>query len=141
MAKTLFVFSRKGNVPLRLENVMVYTNAGRWESMSSTYAPNTGISQLNVEGVDSEGFFREQCQVSLNIDPVLVNDNKYASDGASLLFNINGSNLHINIHKNGGMDKTDIYGSDPNAVSWTVNLGGVGSRSSITCEGRYLPPH
>ncbi|MDD1016550.1 hypothetical protein [Pseudomonas rubra] len=141
MVRTSFNFLRQGDVPLRLENVLVYTNAGRWESMSSTYAPNTGMSRLTILGPDFDATSRAKCLVELDIDPVLVNDNKYASDGASLLFNINGSNYHINIHKNGGMECTGVYGSDPGAVNWKGNLGAVGATSYITCEGRYLPPH
>ncbi|WP_338523660.1 hypothetical protein NUH87_28710 [Pseudomonas batumici] len=140
MAKTSFGFIPYGDVPLRLIDVMVYTNANRWESMSSTHAPNTGMSRLKIFNPDFDAGSEIKCWVELDIDPILVNDNKYASDGASLLFNINGSNLHINIHKNGGMECTGVYGSDPRTVNWAVKLGSVGMISQITCGGRHLVP-
>lgn len=137
MARTYFYFVREGNVPLRLRDVLVYTNADRWEPMSSSYAPNSGISHLVVVNPDFDSAPELKCVVEMDIDPVLVNENKYASDGASLLFNVNGSSLHINIHKNGSMDSTGIYGSDSHAVNWSIKqLGSVGTASIITCAGR-----
>lgn len=140
MAKTKFCFVSEGDAPLRLLDVMVYTNANRWEAMSTTYAPNTGISGLEVLCPDFDAASIVKCEVVLDIDPALVNENKYASDGASLLFNVNGSNLHIDIHKEGGMECTGVYGADPRAVSWAVKLGSVGMKSRITCGGRHLVP-
>ncbi|MGR2663049.1 hypothetical protein ACUXVY_15815, partial [Chromobacterium haemolyticum] len=67
---------------------------------------------------------------------VIVNNVPYASDGASLIFGIDGSNAHINIHKDGSMSVAGIYGATPDIVKWEYEINKVGGESTFYCKSK-----
>lgn len=135
--QTTFILSTTDNKPLHLSYVMTYGAEERWVSMSEDLPPqgleNQGIGWLKV--VNETFDTGKNCVITLAIDPVIVNKVPYASDKASLLFSVNGSNLHINIHKDGSMDTTGTYGNE--TVHFDSDLGKVGGKvSTIICKQR-----
>ncbi|CAM1340251.1 hypothetical protein [Tenacibaculum amylolyticum] len=116
-----------------ISNVMTYGVDG-WVTMNQNEPvqgmENQGIQYLNISSdkinLESNGVLHIQ------IDPKIVNQVPYASDKASLLISVNGSNLHIDIHSGGGMKSTGTYGNK--SVSFDCDFGDVGEISTITCS-------
>lgn len=47
--------------------------------------------------------------------------------------NVKHRNVHIDIHRGGGMEVTGIYGHDPEAVSWDYTVKNVGETTTFAC--------
>lgn len=126
---TFRIVSKNGE-SLSLDSVRTYgigdSWGGAWPSNSNN---NPGIQNVNVSNANFNG--EVNCIVTMDINPEYVNQVPYASDNASLLFSINGSNLHINIHKSGSMDTTGVYGSHPDAINWDANLHCISDANTI----------
>ncbi|MGC0155710.1 hypothetical protein ACPRNU_24890 [Chromobacterium vaccinii] len=131
-----FIFQSANGQPIQFGYVGVYTLNEDWEPLQvGGVSNNPGIVNLRIANPNFGAL--NNCVVTLDIDPEYVNRVPYASDGASLLFSINGSNIHINIHSDGSMDVTNVYGSNPKAIGWGYSLGTIkngGAASVFTCK-------
>jgi hypothetical protein len=126
---TFRIVSKNGE-NLSLDYVLTYGIGDSWgDAWPDTCNNNPGIQNVNVRNASFNG--EVNCIVTMDINPEYVNQVPYASDKASLLFSINGSNLHIDIHKSGGMKVTDVYGSDPKAISWNASLKSIAVVNTI----------
>lgn len=119
---------------LTISNIQVYSANNTWEELTDKVlanghgAQNAGIKSLTYKTLTIAG---NAPIIGMWIDAELVNQVPYASDNASLMFCIGGSNYHIDIQKDGNMRKTGIYGPTPNAVDWDGFLDKVGGSSSF----------
>ena len=131
---TTFKFiTKKQDETFYIDYVMTYGVDG-WATLSPNKPvqgmENQGIQYLNVSS--DEISLSSNGVLSLQIDSKIVNQVPYASDKASLLIGINGSNLHIDIHSGGGMKSVGTYGNK--SVSFDCDFGDVGDISIITCS-------
>lgn len=134
---TNFIFHSKDGQQLSLNNISVYAVDKTWQTLSDgdpKASQNSGIGNPSIQNPVFGGSLN--CLVTLQIDSVLVNNVPYASDGASLLFNVNGSNIHVCIHKDGGMKSVGVYGQDSKAVSWDADFDDVGKTTNFVCKKR-----
>ena len=138
--KTTFKFiTEKENTTFNIEHVKTYGVNG-WGEMNSNEkvqgVQNQGIECLNIISktisTDSTGVSSTNGVLNLQIDPKIVNEVPYTSDGASLLICINGNNFEIDIHKNGGMKS--VSSSSDKSVSFESHFGNVGGTSFIICS-------
>lgn len=134
--KTHFVFKTDEAESLHISYVMTYGLNKEWVELheggcthQSSYS-NPGIKNLKI--IDSVISMNKNGYLTVDIDPEVVNNVPYASDGASLLLSVNGSNLHINIHSGGGLKNTGTYGNE--SVKFDTDLKNVGETSIITCR-------
>ena len=88
---------------------------------------NQGIGWLKITNDSFD--LEKNCVVTLSIDPKIVNNVPVASDKASLLFSVNGSNLHIDIHSDGGMKSTGTFGNK--SVKFDSTFGKVGGDITV----------
>ncbi|WP_156187926.1 hypothetical protein [Chromobacterium sp. LK11] len=134
--RTTFRFVSADGRSLNLGSVLVYSVEKEWTFLPEGVGPsqNPGIGNL---AIPSRQFgSSSNCIVTLDIDPVIVNNVPYASDGASLIFGIDGSNAHINIHKDGSMGVAGIYGATPDIVKWEYEINKVGGESTFYCKSK-----
>lgn len=133
--QTTFILSTIESKGLHLSYVMTYGADENWSCMNEGLPPasleNQGIGWLKVANQTFDT--SRNCIITLLIDSQMVNKVPYASDKASLLFSVNGSNLHINIHKDGKLDQTGTYGNK--TVKFDCKFGKVGGDASeIFCS-------
>ena len=131
---TTFQFTTTDETPLHISYVMTYGADDEWLPMPENEPvqglQNQGIQYLNIA---SRTISRAQNGLlTVQIDPELVNKVPYASDKASLLLSVNGSNLHIDIHKGGGMESTGTYGNK--SVMFETKFSDVGGLTVIQCQ-------
>jgi hypothetical protein len=130
---TTFKFTTDEATALNITYVETYGADGQWRIMPEGLKPqgleNQGIGWLNTaQSIISTG---TNGVVTLKIDPEIVNNVPYASDKASLLIGVNGSNLHIDIHGGGGMKTTGTYGNK--SVEFDCDFNDVGGLTIIKC--------
>ncbi len=129
---TKFIFTTKQSEPLHITNVMTYGVDG-WEPLSVGLPPqgmeNQGIGWLDY--YSKEISETSNGALSVMIDSEIVNNVPYASDKASLLISVDGSNLHIDIHKGGGMKATGTFGNK--SVKFDCDFNDTGEVSYIEC--------
>jgi hypothetical protein len=135
---TTFVFKNTGAVNLHLSDAMVYADSNAWVSLKPDGAPpsydcNVGIGWYSV----SKPLFgpSETCTAEMRINAGVVNEVPFSSDKCSLLFRVNGSDVHLDIHANGGIAHKGIYGQDPKAVEWDCKLHKVGGANEFHLKG------
>jgi hypothetical protein len=127
---TNFVFTNTGGEGnLSVNYAMVYASSDQWVVINPDGAPpsydeNVGIGWYTL-GNSTFGPL-DHCTAQMRIDAGVVNKVPFSSDKCSLLFNVNGSNIHLDIHSNGGIAKKGIYGPNPKAVDWNCKLDKVG---------------
>ena len=114
--------------------IETYGNGNSWQVLAEGVPPsstnNPGIGNLTVTNKQLD--ISRNCVITLSIDAELVNKVPFASDKASLLFGVNGSNLHINIHKSGSMDVAGTFGNK--TVKFDCKLGHTGEINYIVCS-------
>ena len=127
--ETTFIFTNKGAENLTLNWTMVYGDSKDWVFLEPDNAPpshecNPGIGWYTL---DKSGFGpNETCTAKMRINAGVVNAVPFAPDKCSLLFSVNGSNVHLDIHSGGGIEKKGIHGPYPKAVEWDCKLHKVG---------------
>lgn len=131
---TTFQFTTTDNTPLHITYVMTYGAHNEWVQMQEGQPvqglQNQGMQYLNI--TSSTISQATNGLLTIQIDPKIVNDVPYASDKASLLISVNGSNLHIDIHSGGGMKSTGTYGNE--TVKFDTDFSDVGGLSIIKCS-------
>lgn len=131
---TTFQFTTTDEIPLHISYVMTYGVDDEWVQMPENEPvqgfENQGIQFLNI--ASSIISRTTNGLLTIQIDPEIVNKVPFASDKASLILSVNGSNLHINIHKDGTMDSTGTFGNE--SVKFTPKFSRVGGLTVINCK-------
>ncbi|CAL2077972.1 hypothetical protein [Tenacibaculum sp. 190524A02b] len=137
---TTFKFiTEKENATFYIDHVKTYGVNG-WVTMPINQEvqgfQNQGIQYLNIINkkisANSTGDSNTNGVLSLQIDPEIVNQVPYTPEGASLLICVNGSNIEIDIHKNGGIKSVGTSGDK--SVTFEPDFGNVGNTSFIFCS-------
>lgn len=134
---TTFSFVNGSNAPLTFEAIMVYNSNNEWQQIvpgTPSEPGNLGIMRPTISNPSMPNG-GDTCTVTLDMNAEEINSSPYSSGGSSLLFSINGSNIHIDIHSNGQMESKGVFGVTPGAVNWSPNFGGVGEMNNFMCTG------
>jgi hypothetical protein len=134
---TIFSLENTTDADITLDYVMAY-DGKNWQVVAHktdpggfNKYPNKGFHLISV----SSFIIPKRGSVSVEVifNTWLLYKIGRASDGAFLLFSINGSNLHVGLNGE-HLTNTGVYGSNPGAVKWDYKPGDPDQHQHVHIE-------